>query len=203
MSPVEVCERILIDAKSRYEQAKIAPSERAIIDRLLSRTADLRRAYEEIHKKLGSRPPALQVFLEQVAVAAAYWNEEKMAQARIGRSELRDANRQITKLALELAECLDRRSKLHDVSGFSGNTHVHIGEVIINASKGNGHFKLYLEPRLESLMAQFDLKYWPSLADITRELGRDAEKPRISAHDASTAAATEGRRPSKADFLNA
>jgi hypothetical protein len=67
-------------------------------------------------------PPALQVFLGLVLSTAAFWNPEKIREARAARSDLSSVNRQIARKAAELATLLEQRSDLHDTSGFSSDT---------------------------------------------------------------------------------
>jgi light-regulated signal transduction histidine kinase (bacteriophytochrome) len=163
----------------------------------------LQDAYEELHVKLHAHPPALQAFLGLVLSTAAFWNPEKIQEARAARSDLADVNLQIARKSAELAALLEQRSDLHNTSGFSSDTHYHVCNVIEAASQHNYLFKSYLGEKLAALRSQFDLKYWPSLGNFLQELASDAEKAVMEATDPLTAAATSAARSSKADFFKA
>ena len=203
MNPQQVCENLLLEGKRYNIEHHILPSENAVADRLLARGVELKDAYDELHGKLHARPPALQVFLGLVLSTAAFWNPDKMQEARAARSDLANVNQQIARKAEELATLLDQRSDLHDTSGFRRGTRYHVGDVIEAASRNNYLFQSYVQEKLAALRSQFDLKYWPSLGDFMRELASDAEKAEMAATNPLTAAATAATRPSKADFFKA
>jgi hypothetical protein len=75
--------------------------------------------------------------------------------------------------------------------------------LIEKASRDNHLFINYLQPKLDGLRHQFDLKYWPDLSDIVRELSLDALESDVAASDSITEAATDSIRPSSADYLKA
>ena len=163
----------------------------------------LQATYDELHGKLSTHTPALRVFLGLVLSTAAFWNPERIANARAARDELDKLNGMIEKRALELAELLDQRSDLHDTSGFATDTHYHVCHVIESASRENSLFKWHVQEKLKALHSQFDLKYWPSLSNFLQELADDARKATPEASDPLTEAATTARRPSLADFFKA
>lgn len=202
-NPQQFCENLLIEGTRYNNEHRILPSENAVADRLLTRGVELNEAYEELHGKLHAHPPALQVFFGLVLSTAAFWNPEKIQEARAGRGDLANVNRQIAKKAAELAVLLEQRSDLHDTSGFSSDTHYHVCRVIEAASQQNYLFKSYVQERLCALLGQFDLKYWPSLGEFLQELASDAENAVMEATDPLTAAATAATRPSRADFFKA
>jgi len=203
VDPQQICEHLLLEGKRYNIEHHILPSENAVADRLLGRGIELKDAYEELHGKLHAYPPALEVFLGLVLSTAAFWNPEKIQEARAGRNDLASVNQQIAEMATELAMLLERRSNLHDTSGFSSDTHYDVCGVIEAAARNNYHFKSYVRQKLAALRGQFDLKYWPSLGEVMHELSFDAEKAVIEATDPLTAAATAATRSSKADFFKA
>lgn len=202
-NPQQVCENLLLEGKRYNIEHHILPSENAVADRLLARGVELKDAYDELHGKLDARPPALQVFLGLVLSTAAFWNPQKMQEARTARNDLANVNEQIARKAAELAELLDQRSDLHDTSGFSSEAHYHVGDVIEAVSQNNYLFQSYIQEKLDALRGQFDLKYWPSLGDFMRALASDAEKADMAPTDPLTAAATAATRSSKADYFKA
>lgn len=203
VNPQLICEDCLREEIRYNREHRILPSESAIADRLLNRGAEMKDVYEELHAKLHRHPPALTVFLGLVLSAAAFWSPDRIKEARSARDDLANTNRQIAKKAAELSELLERRSELHNTSGFSSDTLYHVCDVIEKASQHNYLFRSYVQEHLDVLRGQFDLKYWPSLSECAQVLASDAENTELTATDPLTAAATEATRSSKADFIKA
>lgn len=202
-APLAICEDILRKSKQYNLEHHCLPSENRVIDRLLNRSHELKSAYQELYRKLGNHPHALQEFLAKLLSTAAFWNPEDMKAARASRYRLMEVNRQIADKASELSKLLDERSVLHNHSGFASNTHYHVCEIIEEASEHNPLFGLEVGDKLSRLHYQYDLKYWPSLSDFMDELAQDACDADIEATDSLTKAATESSRSSKGDFLRA
>lgn len=202
-TPQQACENILIDEKRYNTERGILRSENAVIDRLLTRSLELKSAYGELHEKLHSRPPTLGVFLGLLLSTAAFWSPARIAKSRAQRDELVETNRQIGRKAEELAKLLEQRTQLHETSGFSSHTHYHICDVIEAAAGNHSLFNAYVKDRLDALCGQFDLKYWPSLDQVVRALAADADSATLEATDPLTRAATTGTRPSRTDFFKA
>ncbi|MBY0239666.1 MAG: hypothetical protein K2X55_10165 [Burkholderiaceae bacterium] len=199
----QVCEDILNEEKRYNIERGILASENAVADRLLARHIELTDAYDELHSKLIPYPGALHVFIGLILSTAAFWNPEKIRQARAARNELEKVNGQIARTAAELAAMLRQRSDLHDTSGFSSDTHYHVCDVIGAAARDNHLFTVRVQERLDALSTQFDLKYWPTLGDFVQELASDADASELRASDPLTAAATNGTRHSLTDFFKA
>lgn len=203
INPRQICEKLLIEGKNYNIEHNILPSENAVADRLLARGTELTAAYEDLYNKLYRHRHALKIFLGLLLSVAAFWNPEKILQARGARADLAGVNKQIADKAAELATLLEQRSELHNTSGFSSNTHYSVCRVIEAAGKENHLFQWHVQERLSAISAQFDLKYWPSLSQFLGELASDAEAGSMEAMDPSTAAATFAARPSLADFFKA
>lgn len=202
-NPKQACERILIEEKRYNVEHRILPSEIAVVDRMLARSIELADAYGELHSKLHQHAGALRAFLALVLNTAAFWNPEKISEARRARDDLAEVNRQIARKAAELACLLQQRSGLHNTSSFSSGTHYHVCDVIAAAAKDNSLFQGYVQARFEALHTQFDLKYWPTLSEVLQELATDADTADQEASDPLTEAATAATRSSLADFFRA
>ncbi|HBO3861926.1 hypothetical protein [Pseudomonas aeruginosa] len=202
-SPQQTCENILIDDKTYNVEHNILLSENAIIDCLLARRLELNEAYGELYDKLHLHPRALPAFLSLLLSTAAFWAPDKIARARGQRDELVDTNQQIAQKAEELAQLLEHRSNLHNTSGFSSDTHYHICNVIEDAAKDHYLFNAYVKERLNTVRNQFEWKYWPTVEQFVRSLGRDANGAELEATDPLTRAATAATRHSPADFFKA
>lgn len=198
-----ICEAILIEEKRHNVEQNILPSENAVVDRLLARGIELTEAYRELHSKLHPHPQALRTFLGLLLNTAAFWNPEKMSEARSARDELVKVNHDIAAKAAELAGLLQQRNNLHNTSGFHSGTHYHVCDLIELAAKENYRFRSYVQEPLARLHGQFDLKYWPSLSDFLYALSVDAKNADAQPMDPLTAAGTEASRRTRADFIKA
>jgi len=199
----QACELILQEERRYNIEHDILPSEVAVADRMLSRRLELNEAYAELHQKLESGSLALKALFGIVLSTAAFWSPEKIATARAQRQELNETNRQIGEVADALARLLRRREELQNSSGFSGETHYHVCEVVEAASTQNWAFRWNVQEKLQALSSQFDLKYWPALAEFVDVLADDARAASPVASDPLTAVATEGSRPGLSDFFKA
>lgn len=202
-NPTQVCEDALRADKAYNIENAILPSENRIIDRLLARRVELVSAYAEIYEKLHDREHGIATILGVVTNVAAFWNPQKVAYARDARVRLQEVNREIGELAMDLAGLLEERSEIGNRSGFASDTHYHIAEVIDAASSDNGFYRFHLRDELKPLKSRYDLKYWPSLAEVVRVIGQDAGDADTKATDTLTRAATTGTRGSRADFFQA
>lgn len=201
--PTEICEEALRADKAYNIEHEMLPSENRVIDRLLARRLELVEAYAEIHEKLHARPYGIKVMLGTVTSVAAFWSPERVADARDARTRLEEVNREISDLAMGLARLLEERSEIGNSSGFASNTHYHIVDVIDAACRENGYYRSHLKEELEPLTSRYDLKYWPSLAEVVQVIGQDADNAGTAATDPLTRAATTGSRGSRADFFKA
>ncbi|MCE8005280.1 hypothetical protein [Billgrantia ethanolica] len=202
-SPSDICELILIEEKRYNTEEGIYPSETAVAERLLARSVELREAYDEIYIKLHQNSRSIKLFLGIILSTAAFWNPEQIAAARRARAELVTLNKKVADMAYELASLLEIRSELHNSSGFTSGTFVHILDPVANAGEENYLFESYVSESLDRLRYQYDLKYWPTLPGFLEALADDAEQATIEATDPLTAAATTGARSSLADFFKA
>ena len=182
MNPQQICEDFLRKEIRYNSEHHILPSESAVADRLLDRGIEMKHVYQELHEKLHLHPPALSLLLGLVLSAAAFWSPEKIQRARTARDDLTKTNHQIAKKAAELAMLLERRSDLHNTSGFSSDTHYHVCDVLEAASQHNYLFTSYVQDQVLAL---------------------DAKTADTTATDPLTAAATAAVRASKADFFKA
>lgn len=202
-TPRAICEEILRKDKQYNVEHKCWPSQNKVIDLLLKRGLELESAYQELHHTLSHRPHALKEFLTLLLSTATLWKPEAMKAARASRDRLIVVNQQIADKASELSNLLGERCELHHHSGFAGNTHYHVCEVIEAAAEHNPLFGMEVGEEFSRLHYQYDLKYWPSLSDFMDELFQDAHDAEIEATDPLTRAATESSRSSKGDFLRA
>lgn len=197
------CENALREHKERNIELGVLSAHNIIIDRMLERHLELAEAYDEIYTELRGNSTSLFMFFDALLCITDQWSPEKVAESRAGRNDLKRVNSKIAKVAEELATLLDERESLNNHSGFYSDTHYDICQVIEDASAGNGFFNSQLKKPLSALKYQFDMKYWPNLAQCIRIISRDAEKPEIRPSNSTTAAAATGSRAGAADFFKA
>ena len=64
-----------------------------------------------------------------------------------------------------------------------------------------GHYVSFMKPQLEALRREYDLKYWPSVANVVRSVGTDSEALEVTAFDSLTRAGTASPKASRRDYL--
>lgn len=198
---IQICEGFLIKDKAYNVEHKIWKSIIETTDKLLNRTYEMTPVYKELVDSLSQED--VELFLDLLLGVATFGSPEAGNEYRKQKKRLVDINKKIANLANQLADLLDKRDEMNNHSGFSSRTHYHIVDVIDNASLLNGHYCGYLKKPLHNLSGQFDLKYWPALSDIVKEIGDDADKADITPNNSWTNAVTASQRSSTADFFRA
>lgn len=199
---VELCERILLNDIRYNEQHSILARRNSVARRLLTRRLELIEAYTDLVLRLRYERP-IAVVLDQILVAATYWNKDETSKMRLARADLEQVNRRIARTADELAELLSQRTRLHNQSEFSSETYDHPIDLMEAAAHSNGLYNSFLKEKLDALRYQFDCKYWPSLSTMAQAVASDARGAVVRVVDQVTEAATTGRRASDTDFFRA
>lgn len=200
---VQHCETLLRNMMEDLQAKNIWPNVQSIIDGMLKRRIELVDVYEEVYATLAQKPRGLYIFWDVFVHAADGWNPDKNRAARQAREELIAVNARISELADQLAALLERRDELHNHSGFGSNTQHHILDIVHEASEHNYLYESYVKEELDRFQYQYDFKYWPSLSDVLRAIGRDAEMAEVTANDPATEAATASRKSGRSDFVKA
>ena len=197
----DICEAAIREKQAYNRDHKIFPGMNEVGDRLLRRRPEMRDAYAELCRKLGSDEVALKVFFDLLLGTADIWCPEQVADARMARDRLKAVNEEIKRQANALVRLLEERDSLHGRSGFSADTHYHPLDLIEQAAAKNFLHGSFVKDDLVKLRRRYDLKYWPSISGCMQALACDAAQAAVRAHDPITAAATSGARNSLADFL--
>ncbi len=196
----EECEAILIASRNYNIENNIWPTDVITINYLLTQSAAMKNVYDELSVLSAQQRAQL---LDQLVGTLSFWSPENAIEMRAARNRLIDVNKRIGVLAKDLVDLLEERSALENHHPFTSNTHYQIVNVIKEASLENYRFRNYLAEPLQALAGQFDLKYWPYLPAVIKEIGNDADAAEIYATDPRTEAATSSNRSSKADFVRA
>lgn len=197
-----VCEDYLQEQIRYDREHSILPSQIAVAERMLANGSALERFYREIYPALNHDGITWKHALQCALHVGTFWTPEDIAGRRAGRKELEQLSEDISRHAAALADLLDRRTELYEHSGFGGETHYAIYEVIDATAVRNGHYQGWVREPLLALR-RFDLKYWPTLSECIRAIGHDAYQAEIAADTSLTEAATHSSRPSKADSVRA
>jgi len=201
--PTALAEAALGEIKRRNIEAKIAPREVELIDKLLHRTLELRGVYAEVHGKLRGDWRALALFLQLILDGALEWNPAKLAEARRSRNALSELNAAIAEGAHALSTLVRDREELMNSSSFTSRTHFHVCDAIEAAASDNYYFQSHVRDELDAVRIRYDLKYWPSISEFLYVLATDASSAEAVAYDGATAVGTSGERASKAHFFYA
>lgn len=200
-SPAALCEGFLRRERAYNVEHDIWRSVNRLIDRMLAHGAELKAVYAELCTKLD--PKAVEGFLSIIHDVGVVWDTTYLSAARKAYRRQVGLISDISNLATELAARLRERAELDESSGFRTGGAYHIVDLIERASESNGHFRLHLRDPLSALSREFDLKYWPTIADVVEATAEDAVEVDIVASDAITEAGTRSPRPSKADSFRA
>jgi len=195
------CEDFLREKRAYNIEHKILRSMSQVIDCMLERGAELDAVYEELWTKLD--PKAVEWFLSSVLDVGAFWHPDYLSAARQAYRRQVALRSEISKLANELAERLRERTLLGESSGFHTASAYHIVDLIEHASESNWDFRLHLQDSLSALRHQYDLKYWPSVADVVEAVAIDARNAEINPSDSITEAGTRTRKQSMAASVRA
>lgn len=199
----ERCVHVLNEIKDHFAEKSIYPNAILIIDQLVDRQLELEGAFQELHDQLSLREGALWSFFDLAPMSAIYLNEERSAEARKTRDELKRLNKKIADAALVLSGLLEKRDNLQEGSGFWSDTIFHIVDLIDDASQYNTHYSTWLREPLHQLRGQFDLKYWSTLPELVGAIADDFESAQVDPDTPLIEALTKRQRPSRADFYRA
>ncbi len=144
------CESCLKGIRAQYVESDIWPSVVNVIDRLLSRPLELVDVYAELHRQLPDAQ-ALDMLFDAVLMTAAFYNQDKINEARDARDQLKKTNADIARVAHQLVGLLHRRDDLCNTSAFYTGERHSIVDLIEEASESNPLFKAHLQERLETL----------------------------------------------------
>lgn len=198
---VSICENELKRLKERWVEGKIYQSLVCFIDGLLTRRHELDVVYKELAQKLNDKQ--IGHFFECYLISVNIYNPESMKKAREDKKEFSRINKEIANLSTKLGSLLDERSQLKNNSHFSCDYIVRVSDLIVHSANGNGNFSM-IKKDITLLGNQYCYsKYWPSISDLVRTLGVDAENLSALPTSDPVEVVTQFERPSSRDFLRA
>lgn len=169
-----------------------------VFERLIARHHEMKPVYTELEeKKLSGQ--SLWTLLDMIIMTAAFNTDEESATLRDEYLELQKTNKEISQIASRLVTLLRRRGVILNSSGsFSVDHFCRLTDYIDHAAQDNGLYRSYIQPRLAEL-DNFDLKYWPELADVMQVLADESRE--VQFRDETSAAIVGARRASQTDFF--
>lgn len=217
-SPVEQVEAHLRIRHLYNIEHEICSDENIIIERLLADHINMALVYDELFSicprgyPRNSNYERWQYVVNAVVETALGWNPEKIKSVREAAWLVGKKNNAIKKKAAELAELLRDRDELCDLNSLEHPDDYHPLWLIEPATKiadrkgagQNTHYKYtsWLKKNVDALRGQFDLKYWPSAADMLDALA-DMQGIKPAPRNKLDAAALEVRQASTRYFLRA
>lgn len=187
--------------KKMFVNKNILKSEILVIDGVLKKKYLAGDFFDEIYMKLSKKQ--WQVLISETISLAAFWNPEKIKKMLDKKNELLVINNEISLLSKKLSVLIKKRSDIAETSGLHVFDCYHIIELIHRAGVENNEFLFDSEvkDKLLKLRGEFDLKYWPKVEDIVREISKDAGNTKVDAIDSISVVVMSTNKASKAAFL--
>lgn len=158
-----------------YRSSKgIPPSEVIVIDRLLKNTHNLRNAYAQIVDNNNKEPFIWERVVSIILQVAAFFPPSNLNEAREAIRQVDEWTKEIAKKAKELADLLNKRTRLAEKHGVTTPYDFDPLDLIEDAaahSDCDHLFKTWIKEPLSALR-DFDLKYWPNTAAVMESLAR-------------------------------
>jgi hypothetical protein len=173
--PTHFCKAFIErELKSYKEEGPIWMTYWPVMESMIKRADELKLPFQELIDQFGysdkfeGSPPEnsyIWLSLEHIWFSLDFRKEDAV-KARNEYKELKTLKDDIVDLASKLASKLQRQSELYETSGFSKPEYQSIDDLIEQASEGNYLYKSHVSDKIKSLTGQYDLKYWPSRADL-------------------------------------
>lgn len=177
-NPTIFCKAFIARELKEYQEKNIWMSYWPVMERLIDRANELTIVFDEIVDKFGysdkyedyhKENSYVWLTLEHIWFSSDY-SKDNITNERTNNQKLNDLRALIIELSKDLSKALRKQDELHNASGFGRNDFLSVVSAIELGSKNNALYKSYLSERLKALSGQYDLKYWPSLADIVEAI---------------------------------
>ena len=208
-NPTVFCQDFITREVEDYKQALMWKSYWPVMERMVVRSNELKQPFKELidefgyADKLEGYPPDntyVWLILEHIWLSIDYCRKE-VVQARKDYKKLIELRDTITNLSWRLESALREQSELYEQSGFSRADYQSVHDVIEQASEHNYLHQSYLAEPLKVLAAQYDLKYWPSRADLLYAIAMFEEHQPDPLHHEIPEQVINGRASDIKDFV--
>ena len=205
-------EQYLHTKRDECRAAAIWPSACRVMDRLLSGAgrAEMAPVYAELARKLHRLDTRKEV-LWQLVLLAALWPPERLQAERYQLERAAELSAEIAAKARELATLLRKRADICPAAALPADYHP--ARLIDRAAVDNADYRLaglfrgHVQKRLALLAGQFDMRYWPSTADVMDALADEQARVELVPRDDISLAVTLTRsyaaENGAADFIRA
>ncbi|MBE3897351.1 hypothetical protein HJ156_22015 [Vibrio parahaemolyticus] len=203
-SPKDFCTAFIKRELEDCKESRIWMSYWPIMERLIERADELNTVYEELIDKFGysDKQDCAYVWLtlEHVWMSVEYAKTE-VEKARDDLKELNQLSEEIETLACRLSVALARQNELYERSGFRKSDYQTVLDLVEEASEHNYRYQSFVSDKIQSLQYQYDLKYWPSRADLVQSIADFEERQPEPIHSEYPDAVLKGRSSDIKDFV--
>lgn len=177
-TPTAFCKAFIDRELKSYKSKPIWMSYWPVMERMIERSSELSIAFDELVGKFGYSdkydgfPPSssyIWLTLEHIWMSIDF-SKGEIVQARSELKELNELQDDIVELSKRLAVALRRQNELYESSGFLKSDYQTVIDMVGQGSESNYLYESYVSDELRSLSGQYDLKYWPTRADIVESI---------------------------------
>lgn len=209
--PSEFCVAFIERELKSFKEASIYMTSWDTMERMIERSSELERVFQELIERYGyadkldmtapeAERQAVWLILEHIWSSTSYVGE-KVAIARLDKAELNRLNTKIVTLAEDLASAISQQEELYRESGFSCGQFQTARDMLDGASNDNGHYSIGPKDEIDSLSAQYDLKYWPSREDLISEVAMFQGLVPTPTHYLFSESTLNGKKSAAKDFV--
>lgn len=176
----------------------------------------MRPVYDELFSMpipdIPGRCESWKLVIIAIVETAAFWNPKDIKQARDDLARVAELNLDIRATALQLAKLMRKRSKITEKRGIESPLDydpISLFEAACRIADRHDYpdhhhrFTSWVKPELERLRDSFDLKYWPSTADMIEAVAEAQAVDAAPINYLDAAAIGGSRQGSVRDFLRA
>lgn len=208
-NPTNFCKAFIQRELDSYKEAPIWMTYWPVMASMVKRANELKLPFQELIDAFGYSdkfegiPPEnsyIWLTLEHIWCSLDF-RKEDIVKARNEFKELKALNNDIADLAFKLSSKLNRQSELYETSGFSKPEYQFIDDLIEQASDGNYLYQSHVSDKIKLLTGQYDLKYWPSRADLLTAIAEFEEGQPDPGHSQYPEHVINGRESDIKDFV--
>jgi hypothetical protein len=208
-SPTAFCKAFIERELKSNKQEHIWMSFWPVMERMIERSNELTPAFNELIGKFGysdkfdGYPPNnsyIWLTLECIWMSINFCKKD-VVKVRSDLKELNVLQGEIVELSGLLAVALRKQNEIYELSGFLKNDYQTAVDMIELASEDNHLYQSYVSDRLQSLCGQFDLKYWPTRADVVESIASFESNQPSPNHSELPESVLKGRASDIKDFV--
>lgn len=208
-NPTKFCVAFIQRELDTFKESNMWMSYWPVMKSMIKRADELNLPFEELVRKFGysdkfegTHPANSYIWLTLEHIwGSSDFRKKEVIQARNDFKEIKEVTEEIVELGLKLSDALERQSELYETTGFSKPEYQFLRDLLADASEGNYLYKSRVSEKIESLTYQYDLKYWPSSADLIRAIAEFEESQPHPAHSQYPKDVINGRESDIKDFV--